>query len=83
MVRAGEIDAEALTALTGEHKVQLRAFPADFVGAARKQSVGVLGDVAARDAISGKVHGSYMAFRDRTAAWSRVSIEAVLGARAS
>jgi hypothetical protein len=27
------------------------------------------------------VHGSYMAFRDRTAAWSRVSIEAVLGAR--
>ncbi|HVV60373.1 MAG TPA: TRAP transporter substrate-binding protein [Pseudolabrys sp.] len=75
------LDAEALTALTGQHGVKLRAFPADFVAAARKQSVDVLGEVAARDKISGKVHGSYVAFRDRTATWSRVSIEAVLGAR--
>ena len=37
--------------------------------------------LAARDAVSGKVHGSYVAFRTRTAPWSRVSIEAVLRAR--
>ena len=77
------LDAEALAALTGEHKVQLRAFPTDLVAAARKQATGVLGEIAARDAITGKVHGSYMAFRDRTAAWSRVSIEKVLGARSA
>ena len=41
----------------------------------------MLGECAARDAISGKVHGSYDAFRERTAPWSRVSIEAVLRAR--
>jgi hypothetical protein len=41
----------------------------------------VLGELAARSAIAGKVHASYRAFRERTAPWSRVSIEAVLRAR--
>jgi len=75
------LNAEALSALTAQHGVTLAAFPDDVVAAARKQSVDVLGDVAGRDAISGKVHASYVAFRDRTAPWSRVSIEAVLHAR--
>ena len=75
------LNAEALKALTGEHHVTLAAFPDDLVAAARKEADGVLGAVAARDAISGKVHGSYVAFRERTAPWSRVSIEAVLRAR--
>ena len=75
------LNAEALKALTGEHNVKLAAFPADLVDAARKEADGVLGEVAARDAISGKVHASYVAFRERTAPWSRVSIEAVLRAR--
>jgi len=38
----------------------------------------VVGDIAARSDISGKVHASYAAFRERSAPWSRVSIEAVL-----
>jgi len=75
------LNAVALKALTGEHNVKLASFPADLVAAARKQADGVLGEVAARDAISGRVHASYVAFRERTAPWSRVSIEAVLGAR--
>jgi len=75
------LNAEALKALTGEHDVKLVAFPGDLVAAARKEADGVLREVAARDAISGKVHGSYVAFRERTAPWSRVSIEAVLRAR--
>jgi hypothetical protein len=41
----------------------------------------VLGELAGRDAISGKIHASYLAFRDRTATWSRISIERVLRAR--
>jgi TRAP-type mannitol/chloroaromatic compound transport system substrate-binding protein len=75
------LNAEALAALTGEHHVKLRAFPPDMIAAARKQSVDVLSDLAAHSAASRKIHASYIAFRDRTADWSRVSIEAVLGAR--
>jgi len=41
----------------------------------------VLGELGGRDAIAGKVHASYAAFRERTAPWSRVSIEAVMRAR--
>ena len=42
----------------------------------------MLGELAARRRDQrGKVHGSYVAFRERTAPWSRVSIEAVLRAR--
>jgi TRAP-type mannitol/chloroaromatic compound transport system substrate-binding protein len=75
------LNAQALQALTHDHGVKLAAFPGDLVAAARQQADGVLGEVAARDAISGKVHASYVAFRERTAPWSRVSIEAVLRAR--
>jgi len=75
------LNAEALEQLTTHHGVQLRAFPGDLIAAARKQSGDVLGELAARNAISRKVHDSYLTFRARTAAWSRVSIEAVLAAR--
>jgi len=75
------LNAAALASLTGEHKVRLAAFPDDLVAAARGQAHDVLGEIASRDAISGKVHKSYLAFRAATAPWSRVSIEAVLGAR--
>jgi TRAP-type mannitol/chloroaromatic compound transport system substrate-binding protein len=76
-----KLNADALAALTTQHGVKLSAFPADLIAAARKQADEVLGEVAGRNAISGKVHGSYRAFRERTAEWSRVSIEAVLRAR--
>ena len=75
------LNAEALAALVKDHGVKLSAFPADLVSAARKQATDVLGELAGRSAVSGKVHGSYIAFRERTAPWSRVSIEAVLRAR--
>jgi TRAP-type mannitol/chloroaromatic compound transport system substrate-binding protein len=75
------LNAEALVALTTQHNVRLAVFPRDLVGAARKEAVDVLGELAARDVTTTKVHGSYMAFRARTAPWSRVSIEAVLSSR--
>ncbi|MGI8527060.1 MAG: TRAP transporter substrate-binding protein [Pseudolabrys sp.] len=75
------LNAEALAALTGQHGVRLRAFPGEIVAAARRQSGEVLGELAARDAISRRVHDSYLAFRERTAAWSHISIEAVLAGR--
>jgi len=75
------LNAEALAVLTTQDNVTLAAFPGDLVEAARRQAGDVLGELAARDAISARVHGSYAAFRARTAPWSRVSIEAVLGSR--
>ena len=76
------LNAQALEALVNEHDVKLTAFPGDLVDAARQASDATCwASFAARDAISGKVHASYMAFRARTAPWSRVSIEAVLRAR--
>ena len=75
------LNADALALLTQSHGVQLRAFPAELVAAARRQSVDVLGELAARDGVSRKVHDSYLAFRERTAPWSRAGIEAVLAAR--
>jgi TRAP-type mannitol/chloroaromatic compound transport system substrate-binding protein len=75
------LNAQALASLVKDHGVKLVAFPDDLVAAARREATDVLGEVAARDAISGKVHASYTAFRERTAPWSRISIEAVLRAR--
>jgi len=75
------LNAQALAALVDEHKVKLSAFPEDLIAAARKQAGDVLGELAGKSAITGKVHASYAAFRDRTAPWSRISIESVLRAR--
>ena len=75
------LNALALASLTGEHHVKLAAFPADLVAAARKQAADVLGEIAARSALTDKIHRSYADFRARTAPWSRVSIESVLRAR--
>jgi TRAP-type mannitol/chloroaromatic compound transport system substrate-binding protein len=75
------LNAEALAALTGQHGVKLRAFPSSLVVAARAQATDVVGELAARSAVARKVHDSYLAFRDRTAQWSRISIKAVLEAR--
>ena len=75
------LNAQALVSLTQEHGVTLAAFPDDLVAAARQQAADVVGDIAARSDIAGKVHASYAAFRTRSAPWSRISIEAVLRAR--
>jgi len=75
------LNAEALAALIEQHKVQLRTFPAAIVSAARRHAADVLAELAARGETARKVHDSYMAFRARTAAWSRVSLRAVLEAR--
>jgi TRAP-type mannitol/chloroaromatic compound transport system substrate-binding protein len=76
-----KLNAQALATLVGEHKVKLTAFPDDLVAGARRQAGDVLGELSLRNAITGKVHASYTAFRERIAPWSRISIESVLRAR--
>jgi TRAP-type mannitol/chloroaromatic compound transport system substrate-binding protein len=75
------LNAQALEVLVNEHKVKLVAFPEDLIVAARKQANEVVGELAGRNAITAKVYASYTAFRERTAPWSRISIESVLRAR--
>jgi TRAP-type mannitol/chloroaromatic compound transport system substrate-binding protein len=75
------LNADALAALTGRHGVQLRAFPPDLVTAARTTAADVLSEMAGRSAVTRKVHDSYTSFRDRTGAWSRISLKAVLESR--
>ena len=75
------LNAQALAALIKEHNVKLAAFPEDLIAAARVQASDVLGEMAGRSAAAGKVHASYAAFLERTAPWSRISIESVLRSR--
>jgi TRAP-type mannitol/chloroaromatic compound transport system substrate-binding protein len=76
-----KLNAEALTVLISQHGVKLRAFPDELVEAARRQSVDVLGELAGRDAISRRIHESYLDFRAKVGGWSRVSLAKVLAAR--
>ncbi len=75
------LNVEALAALTTRYNVRLQTFPSDLIAAARKQATDVLGEVASRSEAARKVHDSYLAFRERVASWSRISLKAVLEAR--
>jgi TRAP-type mannitol/chloroaromatic compound transport system substrate-binding protein len=75
------LNVEALNALVTQHNVKLVTFPADLIAAASKESTAVLAELAGRSARAKKVHDSYLAFRERVSAWSRISIRAVLEAR--
>jgi TRAP-type mannitol/chloroaromatic compound transport system substrate-binding protein len=75
------LNAEALAALTGQHGVKLKSFSAAIIAAARKQATDILAEVGAKSDIARRINDSYTAFRTRSAAWSQVSLEAVLAAR--
>ncbi len=75
------LNSEALAALTTQHRVQLRTFPNDLVAEARKIAAAVLAEAANRNDKSRRIHASYLAFRERTAPWSKVGLKAVLEAR--
>src|SRR5271166_2690897 len=75
------LNVEALAALSGQHGVQVRIFPRSLILAARAEAAAVVGEVGTKSPIARRIHDSYVSFRDRSAAWSRVSIKAVLEAR--
>jgi TRAP-type mannitol/chloroaromatic compound transport system substrate-binding protein len=75
------LNVEALKTLTTRNNAQLRSFPPDLVAAARTQATDVLAEVASKSPGARKVQESYSAFRDSVAAWSRISLQAMLEAR--
>jgi TRAP-type mannitol/chloroaromatic compound transport system substrate-binding protein len=71
----------ALQSLVKDHKVQLRAFPADVLAKLKELSAQVVAEVAAKDPISRKVYDSYLKFREQAIAWHDVAERAYLNAR--
>ena len=75
------LNAEALAALIGRNNAKLRSFAPDIVGAARQQAADVLAELGGKSDIARRINESYSTFRKSTAAWSSVSLKAVLEAR--
>ncbi len=74
-------NAEALRILQQKHGVQVLPYPQDVIAAARKAADEVLADLAAKDALSGRIVKSWLAARDHLAPWNDVSLRAFFAAR--
>jgi TRAP-type mannitol/chloroaromatic compound transport system substrate-binding protein len=74
-------DGEALEALVEEHGVELRRWPEDVIAAARDAAEGLMAGFATAGGLEQRIHDSYAAALGRIRPWSRVSVEAYLGAR--
>ena len=74
LAEAEALNGTALMEMIQTQNVQVARFPADIVGAARKAAEDVVAAVAAKSALSGRIHASYQAFRTATYSWRRVGI---------
>lgn len=75
------LNTEALVQMVANHGVRVRGFPADLVRLARRHAGELVEDLAGRSAMARKVADHYRAFQTRLSPWTRVSTQAVLGAR--
>ena len=73
-------DAAALKALR-EKGVTVRDFPPDMLDAARRETVAVLDELAARDDMSARIVASYRDAAAHLDTWSKVSVQKFLAAR--
>lgn len=71
----------ALTKLVTEHGVELRPFPAPVLSELGRISEEVVGELAAQDPLSRKVHDSITRFRRQATEWSKLSDQLYLHAR--
>lgn len=74
-------DGEALKTLVDTHGVQLRRWPGEIVDAARRTAAEQLAAFADGNELEQRIWRSYATALDRMQPWSRVSVEAYLGAR--
>ncbi len=65
-----------------DHGVQLRRFDDSILKAQSKAAAEVLAEIASRDPLTGRIHESFVAFRDSMMQWSDLSERAYLNARA-
>lgn len=74
LAEAEALNGAALVDLIQSHNVQVMRFPADLLRAARKASDEVVGNLAGKSALAGRIHASYTGFRNQTALWRRIGI---------
>ncbi len=72
---------QALKTLVNEHQVDVRKLPDSVLGRLRELSDQVVAEIAAKDALSQRVHASFQAFRNQMVQWSDISARAYLNAR--
>ena len=72
---------QALRTLVDEHQVDVRRLPDSVLERLRELSDQVVADVAAKNALSKRVHASFQAFREQVVQWSDISSRAYLNAR--
>ena len=75
-------NADSLKVLINEHGVQLRRFPDELLGQIGQVAEEVVADVGTSDAMTTKVYESYLAFRENSVGWGRLSDQGYLAARA-
>jgi len=72
---------QALRTLVDEHQVDVRQLPDSVLERLRELSDQVVAEIAAKDALSQRVHASFQAFREQVVQWSDISARAYLNAR--
>lgn len=75
------LNMDALATMVSTHGVRLRGFPTPLVQIARRHAADLVGELAGRSAMAGKIAAHYTAFQGRIGPWTRVSTHAALGAR--
>ncbi|MEM9304165.1 MAG: TRAP transporter substrate-binding protein [Pseudomonadota bacterium] len=73
-------NAQALTPLVEEHGVELRRFPDDVLARLREISDQVIDEVAGDDPLAREIHDSFVAYRDSSRRFLRLSDGAYFGA---
>jgi TRAP-type mannitol/chloroaromatic compound transport system substrate-binding protein len=72
----------ALKQMVDRHKVQVRQFPEEVLTAMGRSTKSVLAELAAKDALTKKVHRSYTKFLNASLKWNRISEQGYSAARA-
>jgi TRAP-type mannitol/chloroaromatic compound transport system substrate-binding protein len=75
-------NADSLKVLIDEHDVQLRRFPDELLGQIGQVAEEVVAEVGNSDAMTTQVYESYLAFREKSVGWGRLSDQGYLAARA-
>ena len=66
-------NGDSLATLVNEHNVQLKKFPDQMLRRLRDVSEELVGDIAASDPETKKIHDAFVAFRDKAAEWTNLS----------
>lgn len=82
LAQAEWANAAALEAMIAQHRVAVRSVPEAIVTAARGHGEAIVGEIGAKDALSGRIVASYAAAKARARLWARANLAPFIEARA-